>query len=376
MTPVRAMPRPPGSSRQTVTWPTRTPATSVIAFSGPGSSAPIRTPSSRRRGPRGAGGPDTARDPYAVGSRASVIPVVWSDAQRLHDPRAEIWVGVRTPAVEVAARADAIRAALERAGPPGRRRRAAARRRAARRPRPRAARVPRRRVGDVGGVRADRGPRPGPRRAVLLPAPRAARAARAGACPPATWARTGAFAFDTMTLIGPGTWEAARGAADAALTAADLVLDGERPPRTRAAARRATTSRAARTAAPATSTTPRSPPRACARRSAGRSRCSTSTPTTATARRRSSAERADVLTGSVHVDPAAGWFPHFLGFAGEDGGGRATATSPLAPGSGDERVARRGARARAAGRAASSRARWSSRSASTPRPATRRARSR
>ena len=41
--------------------------------------------------------------------------------------------------------------------------------------------------------------------------------------PAATWARTGAFCFDTMTLIGPGTWEAARAAADAALTAADLV---------------------------------------------------------------------------------------------------------------------------------------------------------
>ena len=31
-----------------------------------------------------------------------------------------------------------------------------------------------------------------------------------------------------MTLIGPGTWEAARGATDAALTAADLVRRGER----------------------------------------------------------------------------------------------------------------------------------------------------
>ena len=30
-------------------------------------------------------------------------------------------------------------------------------------------------------------------------------------------------------------------------------------------------------------------------------------------------ERDDVLTGSVHVDPAHGWFPHFLGFAEESG---------------------------------------------------------
>ena len=44
--------------------------------------------------------------------------------------------------------------------------------------------------------------------------------------PAAEWARPGYFAYDTMTLIGPGTWEAARGAVDAALTAADLVAAG------------------------------------------------------------------------------------------------------------------------------------------------------
>ena len=30
-----------------------------------------------------------------------------------------------------------------------------------------------------------------------------------------------------MTVVGRGTWEAARAAVDAALTAADLVLDGD-----------------------------------------------------------------------------------------------------------------------------------------------------
>ena len=45
--------------------------------------------------------------------------------------------------------------------------------------------------------------------------------------------------------------------------------------------------------------------------------------------------RDDVLVGSVHVDPGAGWFPHFLGFAGETGGG-ANRNLPLAPGSGDD----------------------------------------
>ena len=44
--------------------------------------------------------------------------------------------------------------------------------------------------------------------------------------PAATSARAGRFAYDTMTLIGPGTWEAARAAVDASLTAADLVAAG------------------------------------------------------------------------------------------------------------------------------------------------------
>jgi acetoin utilization deacetylase AcuC-like enzyme len=44
--------------------------------------------------------------------------------------------------------------------------------------------------------------------------------------------------------------------------------------------------------------------------------------------------REDVLTASVHVDPAQSWFPHFLGFAHERG--VANRNVPLAPGSRDE----------------------------------------
>jgi acetoin utilization deacetylase AcuC-like enzyme len=44
-------------------------------------------------------------------------------------------------------------------------------------------------------------------------------------------------------------------------------------------------------------------------------------------------ERDDVLTASVHVDPGAGWFPHFLGFADEVG--TANLNFPLPPGAGD-----------------------------------------
>src|SRR5439155_19136313 len=52
-------------------------------------------------------------------------------------------------------------------------------------------------------------------------------ALHARAVPAAVWARPGFFAYDTMTLVGPGTWEAARAAVDVALTAVDLVLAGE-----------------------------------------------------------------------------------------------------------------------------------------------------
>jgi acetoin utilization deacetylase AcuC-like enzyme len=46
-----------------------------------------------------------------------------------------------------------------------------------------------------------------------------------------------------------------------------------------------------------------------------------------------------VLTGSVHVDPGAGWFPHFLGFAGETGAGDGAGANrnvPLRPGASDD----------------------------------------
>jgi acetoin utilization deacetylase AcuC-like enzyme len=49
-------------------------------------------------------------------------------------------------------------------------------------------------------------------------------------------------------------------------------------------------------------------------------------------------ERDDVFTGSVHVDPRMGWFPHFLGGADERGGGLghgANLNVPLPPGAGD-----------------------------------------
>jgi acetoin utilization deacetylase AcuC-like enzyme len=48
--------------------------------------------------------------------------------------------------------------------------------------------------------------------------------------------------------------------------------------------------------------------------------------------------RGEVYYGSVHVDPAAGWFPHLMGFADETGlgaGSGSTRNLPLPPGAGD-----------------------------------------
>ena len=50
-------------------------------------------------------------------------------------------------------------------------------------------------------------------------------------------------------------------------------------------------------------------------------------------------DRADVHYASLHVDPGAGWFPHYLGFADERGRGNGEGTTmnvPLAPGTGDD----------------------------------------
>ena len=280
------------------------------------------------------------------------IPLVWSDDHRLHEPDAEIWVGVRTPAAEVPARAEAIRAALVGAG---------AEVVAATRHDDAAleavhdagaARVPRLRLAGVGGRRAARRPGPGPRRPVHLPAPGPAGRARA--------ARAGRDV----------------GAAGSVLLRHDDAdrarhLGGRAGRRRRRPHRRRPRLPAGRSAAYACCRPP-GPPRDAQRlrrlllpeqrRDRGRSGCASTAP-------RGSAivdidahhgngaqqifwERDDVFTGSVHVDPAAGWFPHFLGTAAERGGGAgrgANLNVPLPPGAGDaDWLARRG-RGRAGG---------------------------
>ena len=155
--------------------------------------------------------------------------------------------------------------------------------------------------------------------------------------PAALHGRLGRFCYDTMTLLGPGSWEAMRAAVDVALTAAGLVAAGER-------------------AAYALCR----PPGHHAGPDAYGGSCYLNNAAVAAEWLRAAGagpvaiididahhgngtqaifyDRADVYYGSLHVDPGAGWFPHYAGYASERGRGAgegANRNLPLGPGTGD-----------------------------------------
>lgn len=258
-------------------------------------------------------------------------PVVWTDAHRLHAPEAGVWVGVPIPADELPERAERIRASLEDAGAPI----------VPAEPHPDEALLAVHEPVLVeflqtawerwneAGLPDD----PGQDDVVgyIFPTP-GLLGAHAPRVPRSPAARTGMYCFDTLTGIGPGTWEAARAAVDCALTASDLVLAGARA--AYACCR---------------------PPGHHVTRSAYGGSCYLNNAAAAAAHLRMSGvgrvavldldahhgngaqsifwSDESVLTGSVHVDPGAGWFPHFLGFADESGPANRNVT--LAPGSAD-----------------------------------------
>jgi acetoin utilization deacetylase AcuC-like enzyme len=260
------------------------------------------------------------------------IPFAWADEHRLHGPDTAVWIGVAVPNDEIPERADAVRAALEEAGA----------KRVAAVPHPDDALLAVHDEGlveflrsgwdewDAAGYPDD----PGQRDVVgyIFPTP-GFLAGLEPRVPTSPAARTGAWSYDTMTVVGPGTWQAARAAVDAALTAADLVLDGARA--AYACCR---------------------PPGHHVTRSAFGGSCYLNNAAIAAQHLRDNGleriavldvdahhgngaqaifrDREDVLTASVHVDPARGWFPHFLGFAEESGPTNLNVT--LDPGSGDD----------------------------------------
>jgi acetoin utilization deacetylase AcuC-like enzyme len=264
------------------------------------------------------------------------MPVVWSPTTRDHDPQNEVWVGVPTIGTEVAARVDAILAAATEGGHPVRE--------ATTHPDDVLARVhdsamltflaeaaERWRQGPyaelVGQTRVVPYLFPTPAMTAGLPARRAV----------AIHAEAGSYAYDTMTLVGAGTGEAARAAVDCALTAADLVLAGERaayalcrPPGHHATPAGFGGSCYLNNAAVA----------AEALRAGGHDRVAVIDIDAHQGNGTAAIfyDRADVLYGSVHVDPGAGWFPHVVGYADETGtgpGAGGTRNAPLPEGTGD-----------------------------------------
>ncbi len=278
------------------------------------------------------------RSPGMLALMGLPTTVVWNDDVLLHVPSAEIWVGVRTPGTELPERAERIRQACAAAG---------------------ATEVSaRHHADDVLESLHDPGlldhlahgykrwlgsgipEEVGQDRVVpyVFPLP-----GLVGALPvrepTAIHAKAGRWCYDTMTLIGPGTWPAARAAVDVAQTAAGLVAIGQtrsayalcRPPGHHASRDGFGGSCYLNNAAVAAETLVR----------AGHERVAVIDIDAHHGNGTQALfyDRADVLYASVHVDPGAGWFPHYVGFSDEIGQGPGQGTTynlPLAPGSGDE----------------------------------------
>jgi acetoin utilization deacetylase AcuC-like enzyme len=264
------------------------------------------------------------------------LPVVFDEDVLRHDPRAEIWVGVRLPGTELAARAVVLRDAVVAAGA-----RLVA---PADDPAPLLASVH-----DAGFLRhletvyddwvsAGFPVEPGQDRVVPYVFPTAAMLeGLAPRTPAAIHGRAGLYCYDTMTLVGPGTWEAARAAAASAVTAARLALASSGPAY---AVCRPPGHHATRSGYGGSCYLNNAAVAAAALLNEGASRVAVIDVDAHHGNGTQSIfyDRADVLYASVHVDPGAGWFPHYAGYADERGTGAgrgANLNIPLAPGSGD-----------------------------------------
>jgi acetoin utilization deacetylase AcuC-like enzyme len=264
------------------------------------------------------------------------IPVVFSERHRLHVPDGEIWMGIRIAGTELPVRCEVIAARLREDGhlfsPPEEIS-----------------------TKDLTAVhtpelvaflttaweRWQGSPyptEPGQDRVVPYAFPLSdVTLGRAPRRPASVGALTGMFAMDTMTLIGPGTWEAVKDAAAAALTAASMVSSGSeavyaavRPPGHHAGTSFYGGSCYLNNAALA------------ARRLVDRGLGPVVVIDLDAHHGNGTQQifyRTDTVRyGSLHIDPGAGYFPHWLGFAdekGEEEGIGANLNLPLDPGSGD-----------------------------------------
>ena len=269
----------------------------------------------------------------------SLIPVVWSEATLAHRPDREIWIGVPLRGTEVPERATVIRTALEAVGHPIIVATSHGSQPLTRVHSPEL--VEHLRVVYDEWISAGFLEDPGQDRVVPYAFPTAA---MLGPIPPtrasSVHARAGLFCYDTMTTVGPGTWEAVAAAADCALTAVDLVSSGGA--QTAYALCRPPGHHVTRDAYGGSCYLNNAAIAAQAFVEAGHERVSIVDVDAHHGNGTAAIfyDRPDVFYGSVHVDPGAGWFPHFVGHASETGvsaGEGTTLNVPLAPGLGDEK---------------------------------------
>ena len=265
------------------------------------------------------------------------MPVVWTDRHRGHAPDGGYWLGVRQPGDEEPERGDVLRDQLLAAG-------------ATIVDAPDLGLAPILRVHDASFVDCLRRAYPAwvaeghladPGQPQVVPYLFAvagfAERYRPVHRPATIRAELGLYATDTLTLMSEGTFDAACAAVHAAVHAAALVADGARasyaavrPPGHHAGPAYFGGSCYFNNAAAA----------AQALRDRGAARVAI---VDIDAHQGNGTQgifwhRGDVLYASVHVDPAAGWYPHYVGHADETGeadGAGATLNVPLAEGSGD-----------------------------------------
>lgn len=265
------------------------------------------------------------------------MPVVWTDRHRGHAPEGGYWMGVRLAGDEEPERGDVLRDQLLGAGATivsapdlG--------------PDPvlavhDAAFVDCLRRAHAEWVAAGHLSEPGQPHVVpyIFAMPGFSARARPSRPPASIRAEIGLYATDTMTLISDGTYRAACAAVHASVHAADLVADGlpaayaaVRPPGHHAGPAYFGGSCYFNNAA------------ASAQHLRARGFASVAIVDIDAHQGNGTQEifwsRGDVLYASVHVDPAAGWYPHFVGYADEIGEGDglgATLNLPLPPGTGD-----------------------------------------